>query len=446
MNSPPAPGPPAAAPTPAATTVMHLRYGVNMADECQAFVAGARRGEVRERLRQIGTAVIRLFLFDKGGPDPVRDWPGFARHVDAVLAVGAVPMITFAKFRPQDDPRSLRRFAGRCADVVWGCLEQWGPERVAGWWWGVWNEPNSNWVGEGLSFDRYRVVYEAVAEPLVALLHPHLAGRPPLIGGPAVDGFQPFWIDWIWRFLQEVDGGLAGFVDWHSYGDWRDRGETGAPADPGAFRALLLSRVPDFEDRTRAVARLIDRRPLLNVCSELNTHSHRLADVRARHNHSVLGGAFYAAALLRLMRGGADAELFWTGCEARGGYALLTGDATATPAYWAKWLVARHVRPGDHLSFPEARRSRPPVEVMVAGDPGRRSVVIVHLADAPASYPLEDLVGDFDNRGVLLTLDEGTAGRIVRSEPGGKVRFDGPGVAVLTDAPAGVDDGGCPGR
>src|SRR5206468_567552 len=122
-----------AAPRPAETR-MRMRYGVNQADQCWDFALGAERESIQQQLREIDTRLIRLFLFDKGAPDPVKEWRGFAAYVQAVLNVGATPMITFAKFRrPVDDPRAIRWFANQCADVVWNCMEQWGPEVVRQW-------------------------------------------------------------------------------------------------------------------------------------------------------------------------------------------------------------------------------------------------------------------------------------------------------------------------
>lgn len=88
---------------------MRTLYGVNQADQCRAFAVGEERGRIRSMLQEIDTRMIRLFLFDKGAPDPVSAWPTFASHVQAVLDVGAVPMITFAKLhRPLDDQRAVR--------------------------------------------------------------------------------------------------------------------------------------------------------------------------------------------------------------------------------------------------------------------------------------------------------------------------------------------------
>src|SRR5262249_25182859 len=178
---------------------MRLRYGFNEADSWWHFAQGPFRERIWTRLRALRPRVVRIFLFDKHAPDPVADWPGFAAYVQAVLNLGAVPMVTFAKSeRPVDDWRALPSFATPCAGVVWGCLDQWG-EQVADWYWCVWNEPNSTWIGGGLSFEQYQRVYEEVASGIVRWLGPLWHGRRPLIGGPAVEGFQPFWLDWVAR-------------------------------------------------------------------------------------------------------------------------------------------------------------------------------------------------------------------------------------------------------
>src|SRR5262249_36286884 len=96
-------------------TRMRMLYGVNQADQCRDFALGADRERIWRLLREVDTRLIRLFLFDKGAPDPVTEWPVFASYVQAVLNVGAVPMITFAKLhRPLDDPRAVRWFANQC--------------------------------------------------------------------------------------------------------------------------------------------------------------------------------------------------------------------------------------------------------------------------------------------------------------------------------------------
>ena len=77
---------------------MRLRYGVNEVDSWQHFALGPERHRISARLREMGTQIIRVFLFDKGTPDPVRDWPQFEAYLQAVLDAGAVPLVTFAKF------------------------------------------------------------------------------------------------------------------------------------------------------------------------------------------------------------------------------------------------------------------------------------------------------------------------------------------------------------
>jgi hypothetical protein len=417
---------------------MRLTYGINQADQCWDFAVGAHRERIGERLRAVDTRTVRIFLFDKNGPDPIREWPAFRAYIRAVLDLGATPMVTFAKMhRPIDDPRALRWFAERCADVVWGCIDEWGGEAVRDWYWCVWNEPNSDWIGGGLSFEQYRRVYETVAERVVAWLAPHLRGRRPLIGGPAVEGFQPFWMDWVWRFVSEIDNELIGFLDWHCYGDWREHGEQGAPTDPALHRASMIAQVGDYQARARSIGRILDGRGILNVCGELNAHSHYHDHVRARFNHSVFGATYYVAALLQLMRGGADIEMFWTGTEDTGGYGMMRSDATPAPVYHAKLLCAQHVRYGDSISFPSWRTPHTPVDVVVAeATGGRRSALLVHLTGAAASYDVCDLEADVGDLPALLQIDEGTGNRVARAPADRKVDFEGYGVAVLTNTPA----------
>lgn len=414
-------------------TRLRMLYGVNQADQCWDFALGEARELIQQRLRDIDTRLVRLFLFDKGAPDPVKEWKVFASYVQAVLNIGAIPMITFAKFRrPVDDPRAIRWFANQCGDVVWNCLEQWGPEQVKNWYWCMWNEPNSDWIGGGLNFDQYRRIYEGVAHEILKWLKPHLNGSKPLIGGPAVEGFQPFWMDWVWRFVHEIDNSLIGFVDWHRYADWRNYGENGAPSDPALFRALLMAQAADYELRCRGVARCLENRDILNICGELNCHSHYTTPVREHFNHTIFGGAFYVAALLHLMRAGADAEMFWTGTEDVGGYGMMFKTGELRPAFHAKRLCAQYVRHGDWISFPLGE-SRPDLDVVAArGDDGQISALLVHTVDGPAAYA----VAEFDPRLAAcrrwLKIDAGTGNQVVEGACDGTVRFDGYGVAVVT--------------
>jgi len=259
---------------------MKLLYGLNEADSWWHFAVGPQRERIRARLQELEVRVIRIFVYDKSAPDPVSDWKTFAAYVQAVLDVGAVPMITFAKSpRPLGDSRAARWYANRCGDLVWSAIEHWGPEAVRNWFWCVWNEPNSTWIGGGMTFEQYRRVYEAVAEQVLRWLAPHLDGNRPRIGGPSVEGFQPFWLDWIWQFVNEVDPSLIGFVNWHLYADWRDHGEQGAPTDEAVHRALMLWQTPEYAARAAAVAETLNGLDILNICGERNAHSHYLPRV-----------------------------------------------------------------------------------------------------------------------------------------------------------------------
>ncbi len=414
---------------------MQMLYWVNQADQCWDFARGDARELIQEELRAIDTRIIRLFLFDKAGPDPVRDWPVFASYVQAVLDVGAVPMITFAKFRrPLDDPRAIRWFANQCSDVVWGCLEQWGPEAVRNWYWCVWNEPNSDWIGGGLTFEQYGRIYEAVACGILRWLEGSLSGTKPLIGGPAVEGFRPFWMDWVWRFVNEIDNSLIGFVDWHRYGDWRNYGEAGAPNVPAVYRELIMSQVPDYEFRARAIARVLHQRDILNICGELNCHSHYETPVREHFNYTLFAAAYYVDSLLYLMRAGADAEMFWTGTEDCGGYGMMDKHGRPRPTFYAKALCAQHVRHGDWISFPALQNPNGGVDAVISrGDDGRISGLFVNLEDTSATYE----VSAFDLRLAgcrwLLKIDGETRNCISIGCCDGTLSMAGYGVAVVTN-------------
>ncbi|MGH2366953.1 MAG: hypothetical protein ACRDI2_02045, partial [Chloroflexota bacterium] len=331
-----------------------------------------------------------------------------------------------------------------------GCVEQWGGEVVRDWYWCIWNEPNNDRIGGGLAFDQYHAIYREVAQTLLRWLAPYLAGHPPRIGGPAVDGFQPFWLDWIRQFVHDVDPALVGFTSWHRYGDWRTNGEWLAPADDAAFCSLLLAQTPDYEARARTVARLLAKRDVRNICGELNAHSHHDPRVSRRFNQSVFGAAYYASALIHLIRGGADVEMLWTGTDDTGPYGLLDKHGHPTPVFHAKRLCASYVRFGDWVSFPEPvvtddGSAGPDLDVLVArSDTGRRSALLVHLRDARATYLLGRWGGAVPQEGILLKLDRGSGGVVTEMEAGERITFDGYGVAVVTservsDAPGDSD-------
>jgi hypothetical protein len=428
---------------------MRLRYGFNEVDGWWDIGLGPHREAIRRHHRLMGTQIVRVFVFDKPVPDPVREWGLFVAYVQAVLDMGALPMITFAKYHPpHDDLHNLRTYLARCADVVWGCLEQWGGEKVRDWYWCVWNEPNNYHVGGLLTFPQYKRIYEEVAQTVHRLLEPYLEGQRLRIGGPALCGFQVYWQDWISRLVNEVDESLVSFVSWHHYADWRPvvpstsvgfdlKGDPEAPPGP-AYRALLMSQTPQYEARARAVARILDGRNIMNVCGELNTVVHHNHDFVGGLNQNAFGAAYYASALLHLMRGGADLEMRWTATAHDDAYGLITMQGEPTPACLAKELLAQHVRFGDRVSFPGPFLDAPNLDAIVSwDDAGRLSAVLVNtgarpLAAAPAAWD-----PGLGGCGEVLRLDAGTGNRIVREPFDGTVRLVGYGIAVVSSAPSG---------
>lgn len=425
---------------------MQLRYGFNEIDGWW-HVAESDYGElIRYRLRLMGTQVVRIFVFHESVPDPVGEWPRFAAYVQGVLEAGAVPMVTFARFHPPyDNAKNVRAFAERCCDIVWGCIEQWGGETVKDWYWCVWNEPNNLIIGGDLTWEQYRAVYEAVTEGIHDLLAPHLGGRKARIGGPAIDGtHRSYWMDWIARLLDEVDDRLVGFVSWHRYGDWRpavpsaslDLEMWGAPDAPAGetLEDLLMAQTPSYEARALGVARLLKGRDILNVCAELNVISHHEQYYTLGLNQNVFGAAYYASALIHLLRGGADLEMRWTATAHDDAYGLMSKEGEPTPACLAKQLFAQHVQYGDRVRFPAAHPGAPGIDAVVAWNAqGRQSAVFVNTARAPRVLTVSEWDAGLGACDAVLRIDAGTGEQVVREAYDGTVRLGGYGVAVVTN-------------
>lgn len=433
---------------------MQLRYGFNEIDGWAAFAAGEQRDQIHRRLRLMGTKVIRVFVFDKPVPDPFKEWHWFAAVLQAVLDVGAKPMVTFAKFHPPyDDPRNIRSFVARCSEIVWGCIEQWGGDEVKEWYWCVWNEPNNPDIGGDVSYSQYRRIYEEVAAAILELLEPHLGGQKAKLGGPAIDGTQrAFWMDWIAQLVADVDDRTLGFVNWHMYADWRPAVPSevvnaklwDAPDSPNGevFEALVMAQTPQYEARARGVARLLHGRNILNVCGELNTMAHHEGSYTLGLNQNAFGAAYYASALIHLIRGGAELEMRWTATSKQldwgsrdDSYGLMSISGTPTPACLAKQLFAQHVQYGDWIRFPHSRLEAPDVDVIVAwSDNGRRSGVFVNTSAKPRVLTVSDWDDGLGYCGDVLRVDSSTGDRVAREPFDGTVRLQGYGVAVVTNA------------
>lgn len=425
---------------------MQLQYGFNEIYGWWHSSLGPNSAKIQNHLRLMDTRMVRIFVFDQPVPNPVKNWSMFAGSVQGVLNCGARPMITFAKFPPPyDDPHNIRIFVARCCDVVWGCIEQWGGDVVKDWFWCVWNEPNNLIVGGDLTFEQYRRIYEAVADAILPLLQPFLGDRKARIGGPAIDGtHRSYWMDWITRLITEVDDSKVGFVSWHRYGDWRPAVASeslalemwGSPDSPNGptFEALLMAQTPSYEARARGVARLIAGRDILNVCGELNAISHHENYYTLGLNQNVFGAAYYASALIHLIRGGADIEMRWTATTHTDAYGLISKDGVPAPAGLAKQLFAQHVRYGDWVRFPANRLETPGIDAIISSNGnGRLSAVYVNTTAASVDLPVATWESDLNACDTVFRLDAGTGDRVVREKFNGKVRLDRYGLAVITN-------------
>src|SRR5262249_18457900 len=105
------------------------------------------------------------------------------------------------------------------------------------------------------------------------------------------------------------------------------------------------------------------------------------------------------------------------------------------PVFHAKKLCAQHVRYGDAISFPTGDRSTPPLDTVIAcGEGGRLSALLVHLSDKAETYSVDSLDGGLSDCDTLLRIDEGTGNRVVTCNCDGNVKFEGYGVAVVTNS------------
>lgn len=424
---------------------MKLRYGFNEIYGWYHLSQGPHREEIQRRMKLMGTSVARLFVFDQPVPDPFKDWRSFEGLVQAVLDLGAKPMITFARFpAPYDRPKNINDFVLRSSEVLWGLIERFGGEEVSQWYFGIWNEPNNLIVGGDLNFPQYLRIYEALSAEIFRQLSPYLGGRKALIGGPAIDGtHRAYWLDWICRLLDEVDKRQVGFVSWHCYGDWRPAVPSkslglemwGSPDSPNgdAFEKLLLARTPTYEAKARSVARLLVGRNVLNVCGELNTMSHHEHYYTLGHNQNQLGAAYYASALIHLIRGGADMELRWTATAHTDAYGLVYMDGKPSPAALAKQIFAQHVRFGDEVRFPENRLSLPQLDALVSVSPaGDTSAVFVNTSREPVSFEPAEWDASLAACTRFFRLDLTTAGRVAAETCGERITLNGYGVGVIS--------------
>jgi hypothetical protein len=251
---------------------------------------------------------------------------------------------------------------------------------------------------------------------------------------------------------------MISFVNWHMYGDWRPAvpSETigvklsGAPESPNAevFEALLMAQTPQYEARARGVARLLHGRNILNVCGELNSVAHHEHSYTLGLNRNAFGAAYYASALIHLIRGGAELEMRWTAIAKKldwgdrdDAYGLMSISGEPTPACLAKQIFAQHVQYGDWISYPSARDDAPGVDAIVASNgKGRRSGLFVNTTARPRVLTVAEWDPALEDSKIVLRVDASTGDRIARKPFDGTVRLQGYGVAVVTNTAMGAEE------
>lgn len=330
----------------------NLKYGFNETDNWWYFSHGKESKNIRKKLSAINSSYIRVFVFDKGTPDPVSNWINFKIYIDSVLILKAKPMITFALYNfPYSDKDSIQSFSNRCSDVVWGCIQQWGEQEVSSWFWGIWNEPNNKEIGGGLTFNQYKRIYINTANEILKYLKPIIGDNKPRIGGPAVDSFDQNWYGWIDSFVNKIDDNLIGFVSWHKYGDWRDLGKWNAPNKIDSYINHVFKVSREYEPWSKKINSLIKGKDILNVCGEINVNSDHNPEVSRKLNQTPIASTFYTSALLHLIKGNADLAMWWTASDKDGPYGMIDCKGNVSPVYHAKKFISNYFTYGSKIDF-----------------------------------------------------------------------------------------------
>jgi hypothetical protein len=282
----------------------------------------------------------------------------------------------------------------------------------------------------------YRVIYVETAIAILEHLKPIIGDDKPKIGGPAVDGFDNQWLTWIERFIHEIDNELIGFESWHRYGDWRGIGQFGAPKRLEDYSKLLFAQTADYENRARMVGKLIEGQDIKNICGELNVNSDHNPEISRRFNQSIIGAVSYTSALLHLIRGGADLEMWWTASDKDGPYGMINCKGDVTPAYHAKKLFSEYVKYGDWISFPSHSSDNSKIDIAVSNgnQDHKKSILLINYNNQLCTYSNSKWSYLFEECDTVLMIDNNNQGNVKVESFNGSLTFNGYGVAVLTSS------------
>jgi hypothetical protein len=189
---------------------------------------------------------------------------------------------------------------------------------------------------------------------------------------------------------------------------------------------------------------LIGNRDILNVCGEFNTIAHHEHVFTSGLNRNVFGAAYYASALINLMRGGADLEMRWTATSKHwhgrdDAYGLMSNEGAPTPAALAKQILAQHVRRGDTIRFPDLDPALSGIDAVLARDTsGRLSAVFVNTLPQVRTIDLAAVGEGLEGCRDLLRLDGATCGAVIREAAAGAIHINGYGLAVVSEDASGT--------
>src|SRR5260370_12016316 len=158
-----------------------------------------------------------------------------------------------------------------------------------------------------------------------------------------------------------------------------------------------------YSESARTAGRLGGTRGILNICGRLNVNSHQEVLVSAESNQVGFGAVYYALALVELVRGGADGELYWMGTDAGGPYGLWDDHGRPTAAFLAKQMVVQAIRQHDEITIEEAVQDHRGLMVVRAQDGGARPrPPLLHFSHFPPSNTLSPILSQHNPYPPLL--------------------------------------------
>jgi xylan 1,4-beta-xylosidase len=158
------------------------------------------------------------------------DWTNLDKYLAAISTANMRPIIeldfmptSLASNGDKSPPKDYAEWQSFVKALTQRCIEKYGAEDVAKWYFEVWNEPDYDGFWTGTDMNAYYTLYDKTAAALVSVI-PNV-----LVGGPATTGSGP-----VAAFLKHTksSGARVAFVSNHNY---PGGSATGTSCDPNSL-------------------------------------------------------------------------------------------------------------------------------------------------------------------------------------------------------------------